>query len=218
MKLGENLKKFLESKHMRVADLAARSDVDPKVIYALIARNSEHSRYAPELARGLGISVDELLNGEITNEPVDIIADEKYIELTYYDIDSSAGPGRAAPDHTPLLTKLQVLEDWAISNFGRAVQSKIRLINNSGDSMFPTIADGDVLFVDVTQRQFVGDGIYVIFWNGSLLTKRLSAMFDGRLAVISDNSEYYPTQYISQSEFDNLTICGLVKKWWTLRS
>ncbi|NOL51806.1 S24 family peptidase [Pelistega suis] len=142
-----------------------------------------------------------------------------YIELTYYDIQSSAGPGKVAPvDYTPILDrKIWVLEDWALRNFGRGAIDKIRIIDNVGDSMSPTINNGDVLFVDVTQREYVADGIYIINWNGRLLTKRLRAMIDGRLAIISDNKDQYDTEYVSEKDMDQLVICGFVKKWWSLR-
>ena len=84
--------------------------------------------------------------------------------------------------------------------------------------MSPTIKDGDILFVDVTTRYFDGDGIYVIDWNGRLLTKRLIAKLDNRIAISSDNkSPEYETEYIDISNQDRLTICGKVKAYFSLR-
>lgn len=142
-----------------------------------------------------------------------------YIELTYYDVQSSAGPGKFAPvDYTPILDqKIWVLEDWALENFGRGAVDKIRIIDNVGDSMSPTINNGDILFVDITQREYIADGIYIINWNGRLLTKRLRAMIDGKLAIISDNKEQYDTEYVTAKDVDQLVICGFVKKWWTMK-
>ncbi len=149
------------------------------------------------------------------NEPIK----DGYIELTYYDIQSSAGPGKFAPvDYTPILDrKIWVLEDWALENFGRGAVDKIRIIDNVGDSMSPTINNGDVLFVDITQREYIADGVYIINWNGRLLTKRLRALVDGRLAIISDNKEQYETEYVTAKDIDQLVICGFVKKWWTMK-
>lgn len=142
-----------------------------------------------------------------------------YIELTYYDIQSSAGPGKfASVDYTPILDrKIWVLEDWALENFGRGAVDKIRIIDNVGDSMSPTINNGDVLFVDITQREYIADGVYIINWNGRLLTKRLRALVDGRLAIISDNKEQYETEYVTAKDIDQLVICGFVKKWWSMK-
>lgn len=97
------------------------------------------------------------------DERHNIMGDE-YITLTYHDIQSSAGSGKVAPiDYSTIFDKkIHVLEDWALENLGRNATKNIRLINNIGDSMAPTIKNGDILFVDITQRSYQGDGIYVI--------------------------------------------------------
>ena len=139
-----------------------------------------------------------------------------YIYLDYLDIQSSAGPGKVADAYPPLIQNLNVLEDWALQSFGKNAVDKIKIINNSGDSMSPTIQDGDILFVDVSRRAFEAEGIYVLDWNGRLLTKRLVAQQDGRLAIISDNPSYQP-EYINEKNIDSLVICGQVRGWWSFK-
>lgn len=139
-----------------------------------------------------------------------------YISLDYLDIQSSAGHGKVADAYPPLIQNLNVLEDWALQSFGKNAVEKIKIINNSGDSMCPTIQDGDILFVDVSRRAFEAEGIYVLDWNGRLLTKRLVAQQDGRLAVISDNPSYHP-EYINEKNIDSLVICGQVRGWWSFK-
>lgn len=139
-----------------------------------------------------------------------------YIRLDYLDVESSAGHGRAV-DELPLLQKLDVLEDWALSVLGKNAQDCIKIINNVGDSMAPTIQDGDILFVDITSTVFEAEGIYVINFNNVLLTKRLIAQPDGRLAIVSDNREVYDPIYISSRDQQDLNICGRVRAWWSLR-
>ena len=139
-----------------------------------------------------------------------------YIRLDYLDIQSSAGHGKVADAYPPLIQNLNVLEDWALQSFGKNAVEKIKIINNSGDSMSPTIQDGDILFVDVSRRAFEAEGIYVLDWNGRLLTKRLVAQQDGRLAIISDNPSYQP-EYINEKNIDSLVICGQVRGWWSFK-
>ena len=141
---------------------------------------------------------------------------EGYIRLDYLDIQSSAGPGKVADAYPPLIQSLNVLEDWALQSFGKNAVEKIKIINNCGDSMCPTIQDGDILFVDVSRIAFEAEGIYVLDWNGRLLTKRLVAQQDGRLAIISDNSSYQP-EYINEKNIDSLVICGQVRGWWSFK-
>lgn len=140
-----------------------------------------------------------------------------YIELVHYDVQSSAGRGKVAPEFPQVLSKMRVLEDWALENFGRNAFDRIRIITNTGDSMSPTIGDGDFLFIDITQTHFVGDGIYVLNLNGCLLTKRLKLMVDGRFAIISDNKEVYETEYVTEKEAAHFNICGRVVSWLSMR-
>ncbi|AVL70846.1 helix-turn-helix transcriptional regulator [Oligella urethralis] len=143
--------------------------------------------------------------------------DEAYIQLAYLEVESAAGDGMIAPEFQPTLRKLEVLEEWAYQNFGTNAIEKIRIITNKGDSMSPTIQDGDILFVDITAKTFEAEGIYVINFNDVLLTKRLVVQQDGRLAIVSDNREAYEPIYISSKNAHDLKICGRVRAWWSLR-
>lgn len=150
------------------------------------------------------------------NSSSESLVTSDYIRLDYLDVESSAGYGRAASE-LPVLQKLDVLEDWALSVLGKNAQDRIKIINNVGDSMAPTIQDGDILFVDITSTAFEAEGIYVINFNDVLLTKRLIAQTDGRLAIVSDNREVYDPIYISSRDQQDLNICGRVRAWWSLR-
>lgn len=149
-------------------------------------------------------------------KPIELIPDG-YIELSYYEnIQSSAGDGSAVT-YEPNVRQLLVLEDWALEYLGRHATSKIKIINNKGVSMHPTINDGDVLFVDVSCNYYDGDGIYVISEYGELKTKRLIKE-DGVLRIVSDNpSPAYKERIISAKDMDSLVICGKVKRFFALK-
>lgn len=68
----------------------------------------------------------------------------------------------------------------------------LSIIEVRGDSMAPTLADGDEILVDGSPpARRVRDGIYVLRMDGALLVKRLSPdPGGGRLAVRSDNPAY----------------------------
>lgn len=205
----------------KLAELSGRdqSQISQWLNGSIIAATGKPRGVRSSTLRDFEAAIGKPLNWLDQDHSVKSDIREGYIELTYCDIQSSAGPGKFAPvDYSPVLDrKLWVLEDWALENFGRAAVNKIRIIDNVGDSMSPTINNGDILFVDVTQREYISDGIYIISWHGRLLTKRLRAMVDGSLAVISDNKELYETEYITERNIDQLIICGFVKKWWTMR-
>ena len=68
----------------------------------------------------------------------------------------------------------------------------LSIIEVRGDSMAPTLADGDEILVDGSAAaRRIRDGIYVLRMDGALLVKRLSPdPAGGRIAVRSDNPAY----------------------------
>jgi phage repressor protein C with HTH and peptisase S24 domain len=65
------------------------------------------------------------------------------------------------------------------------------VIRVDGDSMAPTLSDGDEILVDREDGAGrVRDGIYVLRIEGTLVVKRVAVGPGGRLAVRSDNQAY----------------------------
>jgi phage repressor protein C with HTH and peptisase S24 domain len=63
----------------------------------------------------------------------------------------------------------------------------------TGDSMAPTLRDGDEILVDRTPRKLT-DGIHVVRVEDSLLVKRLDTGRPGTIALVSDNPAYRPLE------------------------
>lgn len=59
----------------------------------------------------------------------------------------------------------------------------------SGDSMLPTLHDGDRVLVDMSQKLVNHEGLYLLQSESGLMAKRLSDKA-GELLVVSDNPEY----------------------------
>ena len=60
----------------------------------------------------------------------------------------------------------------------------------SGDSMDPTITDGDFVLIDRSQKQVVVGNIYALRIENAVMVKRLQPMGDRRIKVMSDNKLY----------------------------
>lgn len=63
-----------------------------------------------------------------------------------------------------------------------------------GNSMEPTIANGDTVLVNITQRDIVDGGIYALRCANTVLIKRAQNELDGRLRLISDNPVFKATE------------------------
>jgi phage repressor protein C with HTH and peptisase S24 domain len=59
-----------------------------------------------------------------------------------------------------------------------------------GDSMEPTITDGDFVLIDRSQKQVVVGNIYALRMENAVMVKRLEPMGDRRFKVMSDNKLY----------------------------
>ncbi|TAN40765.1 MAG: hypothetical protein EPN22_16840 [Nitrospirae bacterium] len=90
----------------------------------------------------------------------------------------------------------------------RGDPNNMSLIRVSGDSMEPTLMSGDLVLID-HNRNFIDPqgGIYAIAMNGTIMIKRLQAIYPSKtVRVISDNAKY---SYL-EAESDQLTINGKV--------
>lgn len=67
--------------------------------------------------------------------------------------------------------------------------NKVKGIQVDGDSMEPTLRDGDYVLIDESTT-FGVNGIYAIQLGGQILIKRLQFKMDGTVLIISDNSKY----------------------------
>jgi len=84
----------------------------------------------------------------------------------------------------------------------------IKIINLKSDGMSGTIEPGDLMFVDISLRQFDSDGVYLFVFDDKIHVKRLQAV-PGKLLVLSDNSNYREWS-IDESMEDRLSIHGKV--------
>lgn len=103
---------------------------------------------------------------------------------------------------------------------GTALISKIFKVSNplmlktftaSGDSMTPTIENGDLLLVDTADLEYQNGGVFLITINNDWFIKRLRKKITGELDIISDN-EKYPIETLSPETLREVSIKGRVLK------
>jgi len=87
-------------------------------------------------------------------------------------------------------------------------EKNLILVYAKGDSMDPTINDGDTLMVDTSNTQLSDGSIYVISINDQLVVRRIQSTLDG-FTLISDNKEYDKIE-ISRHQATDLEVVGKV--------
>jgi phage repressor protein C with HTH and peptisase S24 domain len=108
------------------------------------------------------------------------------VEIPYFNIAASAGTGTIA-DEERADQSLVFDAAWARALASASV-SALCFLRVKGDSMIPTLSDGEQIVVDTADRERLRDGIYVLRIEDALYVKRIAVNpITRRLAIISDN-------------------------------
>ena len=132
--------------------------------------------------------------------------DSLFHHVPYYDARASAGNG-AFVQHDNIEKIIPFQVNW-LKSIGVQNIDQLSIIRVSGDSMLPTLSDGDEIMVDLSYNTPGREGIYVIRMDDALLVKRITIDHNkGLLNILSDNP-------IFESHYDmkpsNLTVLGRV--------
>lgn len=130
---------------------------------------------------------------------------ERDTMIAVYDVQLSAGNGMTAPDFIETKKKLPFDSQWL--NKHNLKPDNLMVLYVAGDSMLPTMEDGDSVLIDKSKTKIIDRKIYGIVIGGDCKIKRLSQRFDGSIEVISDNP-MHKTEVIPASELEYLHIIG----------
>ena len=145
------------------------------------------------------ISINWLLYGQDPSSLID--STDKYWIKYFPTINVSAGGGAYTSNED--YQKLD-LPDFFIDVIGGKNNIKnIEAINVTGDSMEPTLNNGNIIFIDKSKNQISKNGIYAFINNNGLFVKRIQKRGDGKLDIISDNQEY-PMQFVDTRDINIL--------------
>lgn len=134
------------------------------------------------LARYFGVDEQEL------GGPPPRIAPHNSTAVPRFRLGASAGPGAEPGSERP--ENHIVFENKWLRELS-ANPDALQIIQVDGDSMAPTLGDGDDILVDTRDASDrLRDGIYVIRMDDALLVKRLSPRPARKIAVMSDNAAY----------------------------
>lgn len=137
-------------------------------------------------------------------------AGEDYVELPRLRVAAGAGPGRiAVPDGDEEPEQFLAAKASWLRSIG-VNPARAEALTAVGDSMEPTIRDGDVLLVDRGVDRVVDNGIYVVVVAGAVVVKRLTLRTNGALVLRSDN-ERHAEEVVPPSEVHDLVIEGRVR-------
>ncbi len=150
---------------------------------------------------GAGEAVSSWIQGA---SPMDL---NEYAPIPRVDVMAAAGDAVLLPTEE-IVDFLLFKKSWLRRELGIDPQRAV-VVQAKGDSMKPSIRDGDLLLVEVLQERANDDGIYVINVGGRVMVKRLQFLLDGSIKVVSDNAAYEP-QVVKGDKGDGFWVVGRV--------
>jgi phage repressor protein C with HTH and peptisase S24 domain len=225
MAIGKNIKACREYLGWTLDKLSRASGVDTGTISALENRDSVRSQYAKAIAEALGLTLDQLTDGALPNQqndlglpiqtpprPIKAInnideAEHDIIEIPRYTLRASAGKGEPVWDIDEKGQPNYMRRAWAIHR--NLDPNNLFSIVAVGDSMEPTLHDGDSLTVN-RQNNIEDNKLMVICYRSECYVKRILRQFDGSLIIRSDNTKNYRDIIITQDQIDELLVVGRV--------
>ncbi|KJS40394.1 MAG: hypothetical protein VR70_05990 [Rhodospirillaceae bacterium BRH_c57] len=133
-------------------------------------------------------------------------AESEYVSVPRFDAALSAGPGSIVDPNAKALGSHPFELQW-LRAITYATADQLAVVRVAGDSMEPTLHDGDWVLIDRTQTSVNREGIYALAVDDAAWVKRISLnLRDRTVQVISDNAAY-PVQELRG---DGLCVIGRV--------
>lgn len=128
------------------------------------------------------------------------VGDEVWI--AHYDVRAAMGGGQIPHDYPEMLQDVRVSPQH-LREMGVEFKEHfhLKIVTGWGQSMAPTIKHRDPLLVDISIREFAGDGIYMFSWEGHLYIKRLQWMGGEQISMLSDNPRHPPQTIRAEDTF-----------------
>ncbi|MEG0869244.1 MAG: helix-turn-helix transcriptional regulator [Hafnia sp.] len=215
---SDRIKKAMADAGLTQAELATMVGVSQPAIWRLASGKTNSSRKLVEIAQVLGVSPEWLSTGKdhtphkqgyvIENmNDKKLRANSDVFRVEVLDLSVSAGPGTfMLSEFVEVLHAIEYTTEHAKSLFGNRSEDVVKVMTVNGDSMANTFNSGDRVFVDISVRHFLTDGVYVFVFGKTFHLKRLQ-MQGNRLAVLSDNPAY-EKWYITEESQDELYVMG----------
>ncbi len=221
--LVARIKQLARERLMTLRDLSERAQIARQTIYYWGKGRKPDVESLQKIANALGTTVEELLDGTVETRPVKEIVrgspvppgwrPVKRIKLKF----SAGGGAEDVRDGEEMAedeegADVLYLPDSFFYKY-RTDEHHCRVACVSGDSMEPTLYDGDeVIFLEekCPEAPEIRDGkLYVLHDGSGFKVKRLSRLMDGTLVVRSDNPIYKDIE-IKPEDQDLVRVYGRV--------
>lgn len=234
MELKDRLKAARKAAKLTQAEVAEKVvDLTQSAYSQLESGRTKSTNAIFELANILQVSPKWLATGEGEMNAITLVAninpanfektsdwdrstplDDNEVEVLFYkDFGVACGHGTDAVAYKNEWRRLR-MSRATIDRIG-SHHDKIFATLADGDSMSPTINDGDTIWVDMSKESIKDGKIFVFEYGGLYMCKRLYRLPNNGLKVVSDNEVDYPVFTITgeEREQNGFRLIGWVWHW-----
>ena len=192
--LADEIRRRMEAGGYNQKSLARAAGLNETAVRDILIGKSRHPRHdtVQKIAGALDCTAAQLIEpggAHGAREARSEYADELVFVPTY-EVAAAAGDGIVI-DAEYETGRLAFRHDW-LRSVTSASPDDLAVITVHGDSMYPTLADGDTILVDLNQRAAGRDGVYIVRFGEFVLVKRLLIDPVRREVTISCDNENYP--------------------------
>lgn len=202
-------KALLEERRISQASFARSIDVSPQTLSAWMSgRNRPGVADVEKMCVALSVSPSWLITGTEDAIGSQSLVLPDYVSIPRFNVAASCGAG-AEQANAAAIGLAQVNRQWVRRYCGGADPRSLNVIMVSGDSMQPTLDDGDFVIVDLNYSTLAADSMYAFVRDSAVYVKRLQRL--GRsVRVISDNRAYPPYELSAEDMASGFRIIGRV--------
>jgi len=197
IKLIKRLQDQMQKMQINARELAEKAHVGRSFVYDILSGKSLNptTKKLSAVADVLGVDVPFLLGQKLgAAKPANVLREnhaafEDIVSVASVKVEAAMGGGSIVSEENP--DKPYFFRASWLRDRLNVSSNDLRIITVRGDSMQPTLFDGDIVLVNVTQKQPTPPGVFVLFDGVGLVVKRLEFVPDmGVVRIISDNPQY----------------------------
>lgn len=187
----ERVKNTLIERNESQSSFARKIEISPQTLSAWFSgRNKPNVDAVIKICQVLSVSPSWLLTGREDSVQHQSLVSDDTVAIPIYNVSASCGNG-CHTDTATVVKLLEVNKNWINRFCGTANYHALNIISITGDSMTPTLSDGDFVVIDTSVKHAYTDAMFAYTLDDDLFVKRFQRA--GReLIVMSDNERYKP--------------------------
>lgn len=189
--VGDRLKIAMDDRGVEQAEVAAAVGCTQGAISQILTGATQRSRFLPEIADFLRVPL-RWLRGETDDRgpaPPELADAAEQLDLVQIAmVDMAYGMGATFADDRIGVDLVHFPKIW-VDQLTHSAPAHLAWARGKGDSMSPTISDGDMVLIDRSERRVEDQDLIWAFTIGDMaMIKRLRIRGD-KVTILSDNSE-----------------------------